>query len=465
MTNRFRSLRARIMAWYGVLIALCIVAYSVAVGYSYATHVEAEWNRGVHEDIELATRAIIVDPHGDPSWPTGFLADQAVEEEAGGHWIEVWSTAGKRLLAAGTIDPPLPGSPSAVGEKPRTIRAAGGPFRVLTERFHAGGSTFLIRAAVSETPGRREILSLWRQLALLSLAVLALGCLGSYALVKRALGPLERMAAHARRITAEHLHDRLAKEDAGTELNQLRDAFNDTLARLEGSFDQLRRFTADASHELRTPLTALRSVGEVSLQRARSAEEYREVVGMMLEEADRLSRLVDDLLRLARADAGQARPKKEPLDLSSIVSEVADHLSVLAEERGQTLETYARRPLMIRGDRLALRQALMNLVDNAIKYSAEGTRVRIEAGQNNGHAFVEVQDEGPGIAAAHRDRIFERFYRIDSNLPRDKQGSGLGLSIVKGTAEDHGGWIELETEEGRGSTFRLVLPAVRHLPC
>ena len=454
----FRSLRMRIMAWYGILIALCLLAYSIAVAVSYARQIEAEWNRDVHEDVELATRAITVDAHGTPSWPSGFLGNEVIEEEGGGHWVEVWSTAGKRLLAAGTLDPPLAGPPSAIDRSARTIRAAAGPFRVESDRFRAGGSTFIIRAAISETPGRREILSLWQQLAVLCLLVLVFGCIGSFALVKRSLGPLQRMATHARRITAEDLHDRLTPEDAGTELNQLRDAFNDTLARLERSFENLRRFTADASHELRTPLTALRSVGEVSLRQARSAEEYREVVGMMLEEADRLSRLVDDLLRLARADAGQTKSHREPVDLSSIVSEVAENLSVLAEERGQTLQTHARAPLMVRGDRLALRQAVMNLVDNAIKYAAEGTRVRINAGRNNGNTFVEVQDEGPGIADAHRERIFERFYRIDSGLPREKQGSGLGLSIVKGTAEEHGGWIELETEEGRGSTFRLVLP-------
>jgi heavy metal sensor kinase len=447
------------MLWYGALIAFCLMAYSLAVGTSYARHVEAEWNRSAHEDIELATRAIVPDQNGTVAWPSGFLRNQVLEEEAGGHWIEVWSASGKQLLAAGTMNPRLggPPDPALVGQEPRTFQFPAGPFRVVSQRITTGRSNFVIRAAISEAPGRKEIRSLWQQLTLLSLAVLAFGAFGSYVLVRRSLGPLARLADHARRITAEHLHERLASDDAGSELNQLRDAFNETLARLESSFDQLRRFTADASHELRTPLTALRSVGEVSLRQARSNEDYREVIGMMLEEADRLSRLVDDLLTLARADA-RSRRAAESVDLSSIVHEVVDDLAVLAEERSQTLETEANAPVKVWGDRLALRQALMNLVDNAIKYAPDATRVRIAVGKSDDEAFVEVADEGPGIAASHRERIFERFYRIDAGGSAEKRGSGLGLSIAKGTAEDHGGWIELDTEEGGGSTFRLVLP-------
>jgi signal transduction histidine kinase len=179
----------------------------------------------------------------------------------------------------------------------------------------------------------------------------------------------------------------------------------------------------------------------------------------MLEEVDRLSRLADELLTLARAEAGEARLRVEPVDLSLLVSEVAERLSVLAEERRQTLETRSDGPVVVRGDRPALRQALVNLVDNAIKYSGEGTRVVVLTGQRPGHAFVEVRDEGSGIASEHLERVFERFYRVDKSRSREMGGTGLGLSLVKWAAEAHAGKVELESEEGRGSTFRLVLPA------
>jgi heavy metal sensor kinase len=456
-----RSLRTRLTVLYGAIIALCLIAYSVSVGASYARHVRAEIDQRVHEDIELAERALVTDRQGRISWPGGFQEKQIVEEEGGGHRVEVWTTGGQRLLAAGTLEPlklAPPRSADAFRARPQTFWLAVGPVRVMTQSVEVRGSRFLVRAAVSEVGPRNEVHRLWLELVALSLTVLALGGLGGYALAQRSLGPLARIADDARRITAEQLHERLALEDSSTEVDQLRDAFNETLSRLERSFAQLRRFTADASHELRTPLTALRSVGEVALRSARTAEDYREVIGAMLEEVDRLSRLSDELLTLARAEAGQAELRTEPVDLSILASEVADQLSVLAEERRQSLECASDGPVRIRGDRLALRQALVNLVDNAIKYAPELSSVIVRVRSTPESAFVEVTDEGPGIAPEHRERIFERFYRIDGSRSREKGGTGLGLSLVKWTAEAHGGHVELETETGRGSTFRLVLP-------
>lgn len=459
--GRFRSLRTRITVWYGGILALCLLVFSLAVGTSFTAQVQAELDRRVHEDVELAGRALLLDESGRPSWPGGFLGKQIHEEEGGGHWIEVWSARGERLLVTGTTTEPVgldPPADSASDHEPRTIVLPTGRMRVLTEPLHANGRRFLVRAAVSEVGVQGQVRSLWLQLAFLSLTVLTLGGLGGYALVQYSLGPLERMADHARRITAEQLHERLSLEDSGRELNQLRDAFNETLARLERSFAQLRRFTADASHEFRTPLTALRSVGEVGLRGSRSVEDYREVIGTMLEEADRLSRLADDLLTLARAETGQAHLRFEPVDLSSLAEEVSERLSVLAEERRQTLETDVDGPVVVSGDRPALRQALLNLLDNAIKYSPESSRVIVRVGHGSDLGWVEVQDEGPGIPSEDRERIFERFYRIDSSRSREMGGTGLGLSLVKGIAEAHAGRVELETERGGGSVFRIVLP-------
>lgn len=446
--------------WYGAVIALCLLAYSAAVGVAFRAKVEAELDRRVHEDIELAARVLLVDADGRPSWAGGFLGKQVDEEEGGGHWIEIWSVAGERLLATGTIEPSPFGTPDArpeVSRGARTLVLPGGPVRVMTEPVDAKGAKFLVRAAVSEAPSRRQVRTLWLELAGLTATVLTLGGLGGYALARRLLGPLARMADHARRITAEQLHERLEEEPSGEELNHLREGFNDTLARLERSFGELRRFTADASHEIRTPLTALRSVGEVGLRGAKSPDDYREVIATMLEEVDRLSRLADELLTLSRAEAGQAHLRREPVDLSAVAAEVVDRLSVLAEERGQRLECRLEEPALVRGDRLALRQAVMNLVDNAIKYAPVGSRVLVVAGKRAGRTFIEVRDEGPGISAEHRERIFERFYRVDSGRSRETGGTGLGLSLVKWTAEAHGGRVELDTGEG-GSTFRLVLP-------
>jgi heavy metal sensor kinase len=265
------------------------------------------------------------------------------------------------------------------------------------------------------------------------------------------------MADRARTITAERLGERLPVENPGDELGQLAAVFNDAFARLERSFEQLRRFTADASHELRTPLTAMRSVGEVGLRERRDAAAYREIIGSMLEETDRLGRLVEGLLTLSRADGGNVSLKREAVDLVELARDVAGHLGVLAEEKRQSFTVEASRPVTAWADRLVIRQALINLVDNAVKYTPAGGCVRIVVRDGRRGPTVEVVDTGPGISPEHRDRVFDRFYRIDKARSRDFGGAGLGLSIARWAVEAHGGRIDLDSAEGRGSTFRITL--------
>jgi heavy metal sensor kinase len=459
---RHPTFGTRIALWYGGLVAACLLAYSVAAVVFFTRHVEAELDRRVHEDIELGERAVAVSDQGVPVWRGGSPPWSGVhEEDGGGHWMEVWSIDRRRLLVdstVGTVDlGPDPG-PTHPVSRPHTHVLPTGPVRVLVEKVMLDGRPFFIRVAVSEVSARRQVRLMWLEVLLLSTGVLVAGALGGRWIARRAIAPLSRIADRAQRITAEQLHERLPVEGAAAELDQLATAFNDTLARLEGSFGQLKRFTADVSHELRTPLTALRAEGEVALRGDRDAEGYREVIGSMLEEVDRLSRLTDELLALARADAGEAKLRKESVDLALLVRQVAEHLSVLAEEKEQRLEVDAA-PLVVTGDRTVLRQALVNLAVNAVKYSPERTRIRLEAGRLGAAVFLQVADEGPGIAPEHRERVFERFYRVDKSRSREMGGTGLGLALVKWAAEAHGGRVELETEVGLGSRFRIVLPA------
>jgi len=275
------------------------------------------------------------------------------------------------------------------------------------------------------------------------------------------------MADQTRRITAERLGERLPVANPADELGQLAAVFNDTLARLERSFAQMRRFTADASHELRTPLTAIRSVGEVGLRAPRDEHTYREIIGTMLEEVDRLRHLVEGLLTLSRADAGSVPLTPEPVDLAALAREVAHHLGVLAEEKHQALAVEATQPVSVWVDRLVLRQALINVVDNAIKYSTDKATIRVVVSEHQQDATLAVIDTGPGIAPQHRAHVFDRFYRVDTARAREgggTGGTGLGLSIARWAVEVHGGRIELESEEGQGSTFRMVLPASTSQP-
>src|SRR5262249_5156982 len=205
---------------------------------------------------------------------------------------------------------------------------------------------------------------------------LAFALAGGSWLAGRILAPIGAMATQAERITAERLAERLRGENAHDEFGRLATVFNDALGRLHNSFEQLRRFTADASHELRTPLTAIRSVGEVALQENRDAAAYRDVIGSMLEEVDRLSRLVDGLLTLTRAESGRVKPKREPVDMGGLVKSVGDYLRVLAEEKDQTLTVDAQ-SVAVLGDADLLRQAVINLLDNAIKYTPAKGAIRM----------------------------------------------------------------------------------------
>ena len=287
--------------------------------------------------------------------------------------------------------------------------------------------------------------------------IVVLAGVGGYVLARRALAPIDHLAGEARRITAERLHERLSVPNEHDEIGRLAAVINETFARLESSFDQLRRFTADASHELRTPLSVIRGLGELALAETRTPQEYKNAMGSMLEEVDRLTRLVDTLLRLSRGDAGTVRLSPEVFDLGALARDVAAALGILVEERQQRLEVDAADSVRVSADRLVLRDAITNLVDNAIKYGPSGSTILVAVNGDAQHVVLEVTDEGPGISPEHRPRIFDRFYRVDEGRSRGLGGTGLGLAIAKWAVEANGGTIDLEPTAA-GSTFRIVLP-------
>jgi len=250
-------------------------------------------------------------------------------------------------------------------------------------------------------------------------------------------------------------------ENPDDELGHLARVFNDALARLEGSFEQLRRFTADASHELRTPLTAIRTVGEVGIRTDGDVRHYREVVGSMLEETNGLTRLVDSLLTISRADSGNIQLNRTVFSLVTAVRQAAALVDVLADEKGQKLSVEGDNDVVVYGDRVILRQALVNMIDNAVKYSPRGGSILIRVAQSGENARVEIQDSGPGIPPEHRDHIFERFYRVDQGRSRGAGGAGLGLAIVKWAVEAHGGRVNLVCGAKGGCTFTINLPVAK----
>jgi signal transduction histidine kinase len=269
------------------------------------------------------------------------------------------------------------------------------------------------------------------------------------------------MSALARRITADSLSDRLPIRNPHDEVGALATIFNETLTRLEESFISLRRFAADASHELRTPVTALRAIGEAALEtHSTDAVRLAETLGQMLEESGRLSNLIDALLVLARADSGKLPVVLEPLNAVTLATEARDLVGVLAEEKDQKISVEApnsKIPLAM-ADRELLRLALLNLLDNAIRYSPAGTPITLSLDCSGGSITIDVIDRGPGIPASQQEKVFERFYRIDEARSRTTGGSGLGLSIAKSVLQSQNASLLLTSQEGQGSVFHIELP-------
>jgi len=287
---------------------------------------------------------------------------------------------------------------------------------------------------------------------------LVLAVAGGYLLAARALSPVAAVTRKAREITAERLGERLPVRNPNDEIGRLAMVFNQTLARLESSFEQLRRFTADASHELRTPLTSIRSVGEVALRGPMEREACREAIGSMLEETDRLTRLLENLLTLARGESGRAQLSRRPAELTSLVGEVVEELRILAEEKDQTLLLDAPAPISVVVDVASLRQAVTNVLHNAIRYTPAGGHLEVGVALRGGQAAIEIIDDGPGIPAADRSKVFERFYRVDEARSRADGGAGLGLSIARWAVEANAGHIEFCDREDPGSCCRITLP-------
>lgn len=458
---RLRSIKFRLMLWYTAVLVFILVIYAAAVIAFLRGRLYADLDRRLQQDIEVAEQMLQVTNSGVVEWRADNRYDDG--DSGLGISVEVWNSNGKLLCrkndaGLGTL-PTGPPSLLTGRTQAASIRIPGGSqVRILSAPSRLQDFHVVIRTARSEQQIHHELEQIIFVMLLGLPFVVGIAGIGGYMLADRALAPIGRMAHQARMITAEQLSERLPVTNPHDELGQLAIVFNEMFARLEQSFRELRRFTADASHELRTPLTAIRSVGEVGLRGHRDEDTYRNIIGSMLEETDRLAQLVDGLLTLSRADSGRVKIQPENVNLGDIAREVVDYLGVLAEEKGQSISLEVAEPVHAHADRLIIRQAVVNLVDNAIKYSSGNSSIRIVTRQGPQGAILEVIDAGPGIPFEHRVHIFERFYRVDKVRSRKVGGAGLGLAIARWAVEINGGHIEIESKEGHGSTFRIVLP-------
>jgi len=451
-----RSVRVRLTLWHIGFMLLVLGVYASVVYTIVRDNSSRLMDERLHDDFDWASDMLA-------QRPDGTIAPYDETGEGDSPWLQVWSLDGHLLYDTPEARRnPVPKSDKLADAAKNedhvvTIPEVNPPYRVMSGGARIGGRPVVVQVARSEGPVAQNLQQLINILLLGLPFAIAVAGIGGYLLARRALAPIDRMSERARSIHAERLNDRLPVDNPDDELGRLALVFNDTLTRLESSFDQMRRFTADASHELRTPLTAIRSVGEVGLRGRRDETAYREIIGSMLEEVDRLALLVDRLLMLSRADTGQANLSIDVVDLPQLAEEIADHLSVLAEEKSQSI--HVRFDLVPRwiGDRMVLRQALLNLVDNAIKYSPAGGTIEVRVAQTQDGTTIDVVDSGPGIPPELQSRIFDRFYRVDKARSRENGGTGLGLAIAKWAVEVNGGRLTLEPATA-GACFRITLP-------
>jgi len=449
-----RSLRTSLTLWYVVAMVIVLGLYATVVFLFVSRNLSQALNDRLRGDFQWAARMAEERPDGSLTWFQGSTADDDPP------WLQVWAPNGTLLFRTdlAAANPVSSSRDLADRHDGRVVVVRDGTttFRLLSGSSRIAGEPVVIQVARSEALMKREQKQLLLMLILgLPLGVGAAG-FGGYSLARYALAPIERMTERARTINAARLSDRLPIGNARDELGRLASVFNQTLERLEASFDQIGRFTADVSHQLRTPLAAIRSVGEVGLREPRDGVRYRAIIGSMLEEVDRLSDFVNRLLALSRAENNRAQPPAERVDLKALADDVVAHLSVLAEEKRQSLAVQSEHAFEALGDRTMVRQALINVVDNAIKYTPDGGAIRIRLSAAAGRASLDVVDDGPGVEVAMAGNIFERFQ--GNGHAGAPGGAGLGLSIAKRAVEANGGTLTLEAASAAGSTFRITLP-------
>jgi heavy metal sensor kinase len=457
------SIHTRLTLWYsGVLLA--ILATIGALSYSWL-----RWTLLQDLDASLLTVAQVLQDTAAPgqaSGDTDTLLRDLLGPELYDKFFQTLDPEGRPRAAAksrrGDVLPLSPDTRARAVAGHQTIEtvtvARAEPVRVLTVPVMRGGRVVEIVQVGMPLRRAEAVLDRYRGtlIVLIPLGV-GLAALGGAIIAWMALRPVDEMTRTARRITAEDLSGRVERTGTGDELDRLAETLNGMLARLEGAFAQSRRFAADAAHELRTPLTVLRGGIEVALRMGRSPDEYRRVLASSLEEVERLIGLAEDLLLLSRSLAGP-EGNREEVDLEPLVLEVFELAVRLGRPAGVNVRVDTTVPARVSGNAAALRRALLNLAENAVKYTPSGGKVELALGVAPGHAEITVSDTGIGIDPGDLDRIFEPFLRLDAARARDTGGAGLGLAIARSIVIAHGGTLTAESRPGAGSRFTIRLP-------
>lgn len=458
----FDSVRTRLMLWYAGVLALSLIAFALLVYYAAAAiffERQDESLRSTAQTVASAYTEEFQEAHSISQAGQIVLTELVFPNR----YVQVTDTTGRSIASSRNLSGQALSIPSEALNNARKnsfalttvdgLRVAVVPLSTDRELGFAAVAEPLSVIEVGLARLRRDFFAGVP-------VVLLLASVGGYFLARKSLRPIESMNSQTKRITAESLASRLDVSNPRDELGQLAVTINDLLSRLDNSFKLQQQFVADASHELRTPLAVLRGETEVALTKTRTIDEYQQSLSLINEEAQRLSHIVEDLFILARRPIdAPAALVKEPLVLNDAVRDCARAANVLAVRKGVGLKTDTNsEEIVLRGDEELIKRMVLNLLDNAVKYTPEDGEIFVALARQNGNAEIVVRDTGIGIPESAQQQVFERFYRVDKSRSRALGGAGLGLSIVAWIVKAHGGSITIDSAPGRGSKFTVTLP-------
>ena len=464
-----RSIRVRLTFWYAMTLAV-ILAVSALFSYHYFSHnLRQQVDRQIREIARTVDQSLAATMAGPASGHDCEDLQTLIHNHNWAAFLVLRDDSLQQVCSSDNVlDMALPFGPVARQqtrwmhehletvelEEKRQLRLLSAPL------IESGALVGVVQVGQELGPLQETI----EELRLIYLVVGPFAifwlCLGCWLLAERTIAPIIEVTEAAQGITADNLTRRLPFGNHEDELSQMVACLNQMLDRLEKSFRRIRQFSGDASHELRTPLTILRGETEVALRWAKTTDEFRDMLRSNMEEIDRMERIIESLLTLAKSEVGELTLEMKQLSLSDLVQELYLQSRILCETKNIQVEMdlQVAKEIRIRGDELRLRQMFLNLISNAIKYTPEEGELRIALAQDGDCAVVDIIDSGIGIHAEHLAHIFDRFYRVDKARNRMDGGTGLGLAIVKWIAEAHGGGITVTSEVGKGSAFSVRLP-------
>jgi heavy metal sensor kinase len=463
----YRSLAFRLGVWYALLLCAAFALIGTGMFYGLKQYLRSTLADSLHRRSAQIERILLDAPAATTDAIFAELIETRVAPEFNNRFVRV-TRAPARLVyrsnapsdhlfePASVPDVPVPWPDGAITR--RLSDASGAPIIESVRALPTPSGRYLIELGASLTPietMQRRLLAL---LGLLLPALVICAAGGGYLLVGWALRPVDRIAQGAERMIAQDLDARLPVVPSGDAIERLSISVNRMLGRLRDSLQTSRRFLADASHELRTPLTVIKGELQEAVRTAGDQRAVSERIGSVLEEVARLEHLVSGLLVLSRLDVGEGQREWVDFDLAELAAGTTEQMRLLAEDRGVQLECERAAKVIVRGDRARLKQVIVNLLDNAIRFTSRGGSVTLRAEAGEQQATLEVRDTGVGIPAAALPHIFERFYRVDEARSREDGGTGLGLSIVHSICAAHGAQIEVDSTPGLGSRFRVRFP-------